>query len=74
MTEYVDDPDRTQTAMQNGLYHTGDQAFVDRSGYFYFVGRGDDVVKSSDYRISPFELSSVRATALHCQTPRVRMD
>ena len=58
MTGYVDDPDRTQTAMQNGLYHTGDQAFVDGSGYFYFVGRGDDVFKSSDYRISPFELES----------------
>lgn len=58
-TGYMDDPDRTQAAMQNGLYHTGDQALVDDSGYFYFVGRGDDVFKSSDYRISPFELESV---------------
>ncbi|HVP56016.1 MAG TPA: AMP-binding protein [Candidatus Eisenbacteria bacterium] len=58
MTGYMDDPDRTQTAMQNGLYHTGDQAFVDENGYFFFVGRGDDVFKSSDYRISPFELES----------------
>jgi acetyl-CoA synthetase len=58
MTGYLDDPDRTEAAMQNGLYHTGDQAFIDDSGYFYFVGRGDDVFKSSDYRISPFELES----------------
>jgi len=58
MTGYMDDPARTQAAMQNGLYHTGDQALVDDSGYFYFVGRGDDVFKSSDYRISPFELES----------------
>ena len=58
MTGYVDDPDQTKAAMRNGMYHTGDQAFVDDSGYFYFVGRGDDVFKSSDYRISPFELES----------------
>ena len=58
MTGYIDDPDRTRAAMQNGLYHTGDQALVDDDGYFHFVGRGDDVFKSSDYRISPFELES----------------
>jgi acetyl-CoA synthetase len=58
MTEYMDDRDRTHTAMEHGLYHSGDQAFIDNDGYFYFVGRGDDVFKSSDYRISPFELES----------------
>jgi len=58
MTGYIDDPDRTRAAMQNSLYHTGDQALVDDDGYFHFVGRGDDVFKSSDYRISPFELES----------------
>jgi acetyl-CoA synthetase len=58
MTGYMDDPDLTRAAMLNALYHTGDQAFVDESGYFYFLGRGDDVFKSSDYRISPFELES----------------
>ncbi len=58
MTGYEDDPERTQAAMQNDLYHTGDQAFRDHDGYLYFVGRGDDVFKSSDYRISPFELES----------------
>ncbi len=59
MTGYLDDPDRTQTVMQNSLYHTGDVAAVDEGGYFFFVGRGDDVFKCSDYRISPFELESV---------------
>ncbi len=59
MTGYLDDADRTQTVMQNSLYHTGDMAAVDEGGYFFFVGRGDDVFKCSDYRISPFELESV---------------
>jgi len=58
MTGYMDDSERTLAAMQNNLYHTGDQALLDQDGYFYFVGRGDDVFKSSDYRISPFELES----------------
>ena len=59
MTGYMDDPERTRVVMQNGLYHTGDQAALDEEGYFFFVGRADDVFKSSDYRISPFELESV---------------
>lgn len=59
MSGYLDDPDKTQAVMQNQLYHTGDLASVDEEGYFSFVGRGDDVFKSSDYRISPFELESV---------------
>jgi len=59
MTGYMDDPARTQAMMQNGLYHTGDQATLDKDGFFFFVGRGDDVFKCSDYRISPFELESV---------------
>lgn len=59
MTGYTDDPERTQAVMQNGMYHTGDLASLDGDGYFFFVGRGDDVFKSSDYRISPFELESV---------------
>ena len=58
MIGYTDDPERTQAVMQNGLYHTGDLASLDSAGYFFFVGRGDDVFKSSDYRISPFELES----------------
>ncbi len=59
MTGYMDDPELTRVAMQNNLYHTGDQALIDEEGYFFFVGRADDVFKSSDYRISPFELESV---------------
>ena len=59
MSGYLDDPDKTQAVMQNRLYHTGDLAAVDEDGYFFFVGRGDDVFKCSDYRISPFELESV---------------
>jgi acetyl-CoA synthetase len=41
------------------LYRSGDVVFVDEEGYFTFVGRSDDVFKSSDYRISPFELESI---------------
>jgi acetyl-CoA synthetase len=45
--------------MEGGYYRTGDEATRDEEGYFFYVGRGDDVFKSSDYRISPFELESV---------------
>ena len=40
----------------NGWYYTGDKAYLDEDGYFWFVGRNDDVIKSSGYRISPFEV------------------
>jgi acetyl-CoA synthetase len=59
MVGYLDDPDRTREVMAGGYYRTGDEASQDADGYFHFVGRGDDVFKSSDYRISPFELESV---------------
>ncbi|HET9993656.1 MAG TPA: AMP-binding protein, partial [Kofleriaceae bacterium] len=59
MTGYLDDPERTAQAMAHGYYRTGDEASIDDDGYIHFVGRGDDVFKSSDYRISPFELESV---------------
>ena len=58
MVGYADDPDRTREAMAGGYYRTGDEATRDDDGYIHFVGRGDDVFKSSDYRISPFELES----------------
>ena len=58
MESYLDDPERTGAAMAGGYYRTGDEASVDEQGYFTYVGRGDDVFKSSDYRISPFELES----------------
>ena len=59
MQGYLDDPERTQEVMAHGFYRTGDEASIDEDGYIHFVGRGDDVFKSSDYRISPFELESV---------------
>ncbi len=59
MQGYLDDPERTSCAMGAGYYHTGDVATRDADGYLTYVGRMDDVFKSSDYRISPFELESV---------------
>ena len=59
MQGYFDDPKRTAAAFADGYYHTGDVAVRDADGYITYVGRMDDVFKSSDYRISPFELESV---------------
>ncbi|HEX8303820.1 MAG TPA: AMP-binding protein [Jatrophihabitans sp.] len=59
MVGYRDDAERNDVAMAHGLYHTGDVATIDDEGYITYVGRTDDVFKSSDYRISPFELESV---------------
>jgi acetyl-CoA synthetase len=59
MRGYADDPELTTGAMGDGYYHTGDIASRDADGYLTYVGRMDDVFKSSDYRISPFELESV---------------
>ncbi|HEY0941281.1 MAG TPA: AMP-binding protein [Steroidobacter sp.] len=59
MQGYLDDPERTAAVMKDGYYHTGDVASRDADGYFTYIGRADDVFKSSDYRISPFELESV---------------
>jgi acetyl-CoA synthetase len=58
MQGYVDDPARTDRVMASGFYRTGDEARRDADGYVHFIGRGDDVFKSSDYRISPFEIES----------------
>ena len=59
MQGYLDDPERTASAMGDGYYHTGDVATQDAEGYLTYIGRMDDVFKSSDYRTSPFELESV---------------
>ena len=56
---YFDEDERTSDAMRDGYYHTGDVAIRDAEGYLTFVGRSDDVFKSADYRLSPFELESV---------------
>jgi acetyl-CoA synthetase len=58
MTGYAGDAERTRTALGGSHYGTGDVAARDADGFFWFVGRTDDVFKSSDYRISPFELES----------------
>ncbi|NHM16033.1 AMP-binding protein [Eggerthellaceae bacterium zg-887] len=59
MLEYYRDPDKTASAMYDGWYHTGDTAWFDEDGYLWYVGRNDDVIKSSGYRIGPFEIESV---------------
>ncbi len=56
--EYLYDPELTKAAHRNGVYYTGDMATRDEDGYFWFVGRADDVIKSSGYRIGPFEVEN----------------
>ena len=57
--EYYLDEEKTNDAIYDGLYHTGDTAWRDEDGYFWYVSRIDDVIKSSGYRIGPFEIESV---------------
>ena len=60
--EYYHNPELTKTVHNNGIYHTGDVAWRDGDGYYWFVGRTDDVIKSSGYRIGPFEVESALMT------------
>jgi acetyl-CoA synthetase len=62
MVEYYRDEVKTIDAIHDGWYHTGDMAWRDEDGYVFYVGRNDDVIKSSGYRISPFEIESVLLT------------
>lgn len=55
---YYHDNELTKKVWSNGVYRTGDMAWCDEDGYFWFVGRADDVIKSSGYRIGPFEIES----------------
>lgn len=55
---YYRDPALTGRVWKNGVYYTGDMAWKDEDGYFWFVGRADDLIKSSGYRIGPFEVES----------------
>ncbi|MBP1550350.1 MAG: AMP-binding protein, partial [Oscillospiraceae bacterium] len=57
--EYYKNPEATNNAWNNDIYHTGDTAWKDEDGYFWYVGRTDDVIKASGYRIGPFEIESV---------------
>ncbi len=56
---YYGNEEETKKAWHDGLYHTGDLAWRDEDGYFWYVGRIDDVIKSSGYRIGPFEIENV---------------
>ena len=59
MIGYYRDPEKTSKTHYGGYHHTGDIAWKDEDDYFWYIGRNDDVIKSSGYRISPFEVESV---------------
>ncbi len=56
--EYYKDPEKTAFTLRDGWHHTGDVAWKDEDGYYWYSGRNDDIIKSSGYRISPFEVES----------------
>ncbi len=56
---YYRNEEKTNEVWSNDVYHTGDTAWKDEDGYFWYVGRNDDVIKASGYRIGPFEIESV---------------
>ncbi len=56
---YLENDELTRSVWNNGVYHTGDTAWQDEDGYLWYVGRKDDIIKSSGYRIGPFEVESV---------------
>ena len=58
-TEYYHDGEKTAESNHDGMYYTGDLAWRDEDGFFWYVGRADDVIKSSGYRIGPFEIENV---------------
>ena len=57
--KYFRNDEQTEASWHDGLYYTGDTAWRDEDGYFWYVGRSDDLIKSSGYRIGPFEVESV---------------
>ncbi|MCG8684178.1 MAG: AMP-binding protein [Desulfobacterales bacterium] len=57
-SEYIGNPEKMSSVFVDNYYYTGDRASFDEDGYWWFVGRADDVIKSSDYRIGPFEVES----------------
>ena len=57
-TEYIGSPEKMESVFVDNYYYTGDRASFDADGYWWFVGRADDVIKSSDYRVGPFEVES----------------
>ena len=61
MVGYYRDSEKTESTIYGGWHHTGDIAWRDEDGYIWYVGRNDDIIKSSGYRIGPFEIESVLA-------------
>jgi acetyl-CoA synthetase len=59
LMEYYRNPEKTADTLRDGYHHTGDTAWYDEDGYIWYVGRNDDIIKSSGYRIGPFEIESV---------------
>jgi acetyl-CoA synthetase/4-hydroxybutyrate---CoA ligase (AMP-forming) len=57
-TGYIGDPEKMRNVFVDNFYYTGDRAYFDKDGYWWFVGRADDVIKSSDFRVGPFEVES----------------
>lgn len=69
LKEYYRNPEETENSWHDNVYHTGDTAWKDEDGYFWYVGRTDDLIKSSGYRIGPFEIESVlmeHSSVLEC--------
>ncbi|HPJ30049.1 MAG TPA: AMP-binding protein [Methanothrix sp.] len=60
--DYHLDPEKMRNTWHDDYYHTGDTAWIDEDGYFWFVGRADDIIKSSGYRVGPFEVESALLT------------
>lgn len=59
LSEYYRNPEENKKAWRFGVYHTGDTAYMDEDGYYWYVGRTDDLIKASGYRIGPFEIESI---------------
>ncbi len=58
LVKYLDNEEANRESFVNGYYYAGDKAYCDEDGYYWFVGRSDDIIKSSGYRIGPFEVES----------------
>jgi len=79
IVEYLDNPEENEKSFVNDWYYTGDKAYMDEDGFYWFIGRDDDVIKSSGYRIGPFEMESaliehpaVQEAAVVSSTDRIR--
>ena|SRR3990167_317121 len=64
--DYWKDADLNESVFRNGYYYTQDKAYRDTDGYHWFIGRSDDVFKSSGYRIGPFEVETALLSSGYC--------